>query len=223
MDTRVDSGLVEVWADGDHDGVVNMARDEGLLVEADRGKIVARVYGWTEPWVTLGRFQQPERALLPSNTVPYTIRPTGGKAVLHGHDVTIGLAAPLASLGADGRRLSSVYRAVCGPLVAALCESGRNAVLAEETAFVRNAGLVADCFAHISPNDIVDPATGQKVCGCALKVTENSVLVQASVPCGKPFVDPAEVFAKPAQMSLGCAIDLDVLARALKLRLQLLA
>ena len=179
------------------DGPTNMAADAALL---EAGRMAVRVYSWSSVWVTLGRYQRPETALVEGCSVPWAMRPTGGKAVLHGHDVTLGLAVPLSSLGLPegSRRLGDVYRAVVGPMVAALCDCGVPAALAETTPFVRSAGKVADCFAHVSPNDIVGP-DGRKVCGCALKLTASAVLVQASIPAGPPLVDPATVYANPAQ------------------------
>lgn len=187
-----------VIEDGVHDGHINMSRDEALLAEVSRGGFFARVYGWDGPWVTLGRFQTPERALLPGAPIQSIVRPTGGKAVLHGHDVTLGLAANLDSLGVKERSISAVYRAIISPLISALQESGLNCDLAENTRFVASAGKTADCFAHIAPNDVVDVNTGTKVCGCALRVVRDAVLVQASIPAGTPLIDPTQVFASPA-------------------------
>ncbi len=125
------------------------------------------------------------------------MRPTGGKAVLHGHDVTVGLAAPIALLGAE-RRLKPVYRAVVEPIAAALRVCGVRARLAEDTRYAGSGVRSADCFAFSSANDVIDEDTGQKVCGCALKLTEKAVLLQASIPNGAPLVDPARVIRNAA-------------------------
>ena len=200
-------------------GVENMARDAALLERAEAGGIHMRVYSWDGPWVSLGRFQKPERALLDPSGTSWVMRPTGGKAVLHGHDATLGLAANLRDLDIPdeaARRVSVVYRAVVGPVVEALALAGVPAVLAEETAHVRSAGHTADCFAHVSPNDVVDPATGEKVCGCALRVTERAVLLQASIPLGEPLVDPALVFESPHAAGGERMLDLEDFARSLR-------
>jgi len=170
-----------------------MRRDLALLGRAESGQIGWRVYGWEGLWVTLGRFQSPERDLVDPLSTKWVLRPTGGKAVLHGHDVTIGLAAPLAQLDADSRSIKSVYRVVIAPIVAALRACGVPAGLAEETRFSNSGPRTADCFAFSSSNDIVDAETGRKLCGCALRLTHSAVLVQASIPNGLPLVDPASV------------------------------
>ncbi|MCC7433914.1 MAG: hypothetical protein IT363_04460 [Methanoregulaceae archaeon] len=190
--------MIVVCRDGALDGPTNMDRDRDLLAAAERGLGGARVYRWDRAWISLGVFQQAERDVLPGCEVPTVLRPTGGKAVLHGHDETIGLALPLAWIGGDVRSIKVAYRAVIGPIVSAMRACGVPAALAEETRFVKSEGRTADCFAHVSPNDVVDERSGLKVCGCALKLTQHAVLVQASLPNGMPLVDPQRVFAKPS-------------------------
>jgi lipoate-protein ligase A len=197
------------------DGHANMARDRENLARAEQGGIHARVYTWDGPWVSLGRFQKPERAL--KSDIDHVLRPTGGKAVLHGHDVTVSIAADLGALGIEGsRRVATVYRAVVGPLVQALNASGIEAILAERTTHVRNTGHTADCFAHVSPNDVVDPETGEKVCGCALRVTERAVLLQASIPVAPPLIDLGLVFDNPHVPATERDVSPDRLAEALR-------
>lgn len=210
--------MIKVVREGQTDGVTNMRRDVALFEAAETGTAGGRVYEWDGPWVSLGKFQSVERALLPHSEVCWVMRPTGGKAVLHGHDVTIGLAVPLATIGVeDNRSLGPAYRAVVRIIVAALRDCGADAALGEDTAFVGTKGKTADCFAHVAPNDIVNRQTGQKVCGCALKLGAKSVLVQASVPVRAPLVDPCTVFANPAVSTWTC-VDADELASALGVR-----
>lgn len=205
---------MQVTTDGRLDGVVNMERDRSLLVEAEKGIAGCRVYRWDGPWVSLGASQNPRRELLDSELAPWVMRPTGGKAVLHGHDETVGLAVPLDVLGVSSRSVKAAYRAVVGPLVEALNRCGLTCVLAEGTRYVGSGPRTADCFAHVSPNDIVDPRTGMKVCGCALRLTEKAVLVQASIPNGVPLIDPQRLFAQPAVVN-PVRWDGDSLAEAL--------
>lgn len=185
-----------------------MARDAELLSRAENGAPGCRVYAWDGPWISLGRQQSAAHDLLGSNPVPWVMRPTGGRAVLHGHDVTVGLAVPLPMLvqpGESAERLSrsvrTVYRRLAAPLVSALNACGMPAALAEHTPFSGHGPKSADCFAHISPNDIVDRQTGLKACGCALRLTARAVLVQASIPNGRPLIDPRLVFAQPQPAS----------------------
>lgn len=199
---------LELVEDGCHDGPTNMARDLALLSALADSHATARIYRWAGPWISLGAFQREDREILGGCRVPMVRRPTGGKAVLHGHDVTLGLAARLESLlpgvpaGIRDRAVKRAYRALAVPIVAALRQCGLDASLAEETPFVRAGARTGDCFAHVSPNDIVDSKTGVKVCGCALSLAGGAVLLQASIPCSEPLVDPSTVFPTPHAASV---------------------
>ena len=204
---------IEVRNDQPADGPNNMDLDRALLASSGNGGLEARVYSWAGPWISLGRFQSPDRDLL-SQAIPFVMRPTGGKAVLHGHDATVALAAPLAGIGCSPRDVKRAYRCICRPLVSALRSCGLDATLAEETAYVGSGIKTSDCFAFNSPNDVVNPATGKKVCGCALLLTESSVLVQASIPCGEPSIDPKSIL-REASDYVGPRWDRSKLAAAL--------
>ena len=102
------------------DGPFNMTEDARLLSVAEEGRAGWRVYGWDGPWISLGCYQSASKDLLDPELVPFVMRPTGGKAVLHGHDVTVGLALPLSLLSEVSgieeeklaRSLRTVYRII---------------------------------------------------------------------------------------------------------------
>lgn len=177
------------------DGVENMARDAAMLRRAEEGSAAMRLYGWAGPWVSLGRSQRASRALLPGCPAAWVRRPTGGRAVLHGHDLTWSLAAPLDRI-ASSRRLTAVHAALMAPLAEAMRECGVDVKLADPRP--ASSGGSADCFAFSAAVDLVSAQDGRKVCGCALRMTQQAVLLQASIPVGEPLVDPALVFAAPA-------------------------
>lgn len=176
-----------------------MARDAELWELARKSGLHARVYTWDGAWVSLGKNQSINSAILPNAPVKVVVRPTGGKAVLHGHDVTIGLAGNLHDLQiSDSRRIKEVYRVAIQPVIDALVKIGIPAALAEDTVFCGSgrSGRM-DCFAHTSPNDVVSTETGAKICGSALVVDESAFLAQISIPSGAPLVDPKLVFDSP--------------------------
>lgn len=172
------------------DGHTNMSRDVELFRRASQeGVAGVRIYEWNGPWVSLGRFQDPTTVIPPGSVTPWVIRPTGGAAVLHGHDLTVGAAAPVARLGSDSRKMKAIYRLLVAPIVAALNECGVSACLGEESApSLRSAS--PDCFATCMPNDVVDFTSGRKLVGCALRVTREAALVQCSIPVTAPLVRP---------------------------------
>lgn len=171
-----------------------MRRDQDLL---DLDAPAIRIYGWTEPWVTLGRYQSRD-GLKPGLSVPTTVRPTGGRAVLHGHDLTVGMAVCYRDLGTQPRKLRETYRAMARPLIAGLRAAGIPAGLGEELAKAGRTRGSADCFLAASDNDIVNLTTGAKVCGCALRMDRDRALIQASIPIETPWIDPGEVYVVPA-------------------------
>ncbi len=173
-------------------GPENMAADLAILSQAEKGATCCRAYRWNSPWVSVGRHQDPNRDLV-SGVVPFVRRPTGGKAVLHGHDWTVGMAIPLARFGVGSRSLGPLYRRIVAPVVDALSRCGLRACLAEERGAVDRFAGTGDCFAIRAPLDIVDRWTGQKLGGCALRVTDSAVLAQISIPVGSALVPPESV------------------------------
>lgn len=168
------------------DGPTHMALDAALLARAEEsGEAGWRVYRWDGPWVSLGRFQRSERAV-PPDWDRWCMRPTGGRAVLHGHDVTFAYALPHEG---DARAVKTLYRRLIAPLVEALNACSLECRLAETTRYVGRGRESEDCFAFRSPNDVICPDTGLKVCGCALRATDRGALLQASVPAGPTLVE----------------------------------
>jgi lipoate-protein ligase A len=205
---------VRVFIDPDKTAASQMARDHELFEAARCGESSARVYQWDKTWVTLGRFQKPSETLVDPDALNWTVRETGGAAVLHGHDLTLGIAVPV--VGAAGVR--EVYRKLVMPIVLALQDLGLDAVLGEEAGFAdRREG--AYCFLGKSQNDVVSARTGQKLCGCALRVTREAALLQASIPIHEPSVR-AELVIQDSGADLWTELDATQLARSLTVRLE---
>lgn len=205
---------MRIAVDGAFGGVENMSRDVALLAEVDSsGGAAARIYGWDRPWVSLGRFQSADRDLLPDCPAPWVVRPTGGRAVLHGHDLTLAIAVAYEAWPAVPSRRSprALARELTRPIARALADCGVVAMPGEETGRHFRS---TDCFAHAAPTDLADTETGTKLCGAALRLTDRAVLLQASIPLGPPLIDPALVFAAPAVPHMR-PIDRTVLERGL--------
>jgi lipoate-protein ligase A len=163
-----------LW-DAPADGPTNMARDSAMLLTIGPNEVRARLYEWNGPWVTLGRFQSSSGFDL------WVRRPTGGRAVYHGQDWTISIAAGLPGLGIGPKQIRAGYRLLTRPILDALTACRANAALAERTTHVTPTGpSQVSCFATTAPLDLVD-GTGQKLCGVALRTTESAILLQASL------------------------------------------
>ena len=83
-----------------HDGPDNMALDEALMDRARRtGETVLRTYTWSTPTLSLGRNQHArglyDLAAVHEAGIVAIRRPTGGRALLHHHEITYSVTAPI--------------------------------------------------------------------------------------------------------------------------------
>ena len=111
-----------------------MANDTAMLAAAEAGSPGIRLYPWYASCVTLGRFQEPNDALVSQDKWPWAHRPTGGAAVLHGHDVTLTVTVPLSAIPRQNARpnVRAVYRALAQVAIEFLAKNGVSARLAED-------------------------------------------------------------------------------------------
>jgi len=157
-----------------------MIRDRDLLDSARRGLAVCRVYQWDADAVTLGRFQKVERVLPCSESRPrWFRRPTGGKAVQHGRDLTVAIALPRIAQPATLRQIGAIYEVLVRPLLLSFRDVGIPAGIGSEFCSRING---EDCFGVATKYDLVYQGTGAKLGGCALRVEESAVLLQPSFP-----------------------------------------
>jgi len=150
-------------------------RLDGEMLESAALRCAARVYSWTQPWISLGRFQ---RDFIAEDGCPMVRRPTGGRAVRHGDDLTVAIAVGLNCLQLDSRRVAEIYRHLVIPLCAGFDAIGDPV---KPVSHREAAGDERDCFRVRSGFDLVSPE-GDKRCGVALRVSGAAVLLQASMP-----------------------------------------
>ena len=116
-DERQKSGL-RVWRDPPAAGGLNMAADEALAKKSEEtNSVLMRLYGWQPHTVSLGCFQKItdfSKAGVLAHW-PVVRRPSGGGAIIHGTDITYGLAVP--SSHEWSKRTEDLYSAVHGALV----------------------------------------------------------------------------------------------------------
>ena len=161
-----------------------MAADAALLAELARqaGPPAVRVYTWDRPSVSFGRLQPeaPVRALYPD--LPLVRRPTGGRAVLHGNDLTISVAVRLESLPADSRSVLASHHLLMGSVLRALQALGLEACFGGCALGSQN-GIV-NCFELSAACDLIDSRTGKKLVGSAQRRENDALLQQMSLPLG---------------------------------------
>jgi lipoate-protein ligase A len=95
--------IVSEWRlidSGPGDAFYNMALDEAIATGVRKGAAAPtlRLYGWDRPSLTLGCFQKTADINIEycrSHDIPVVRRPTGGRAILHGDELTYSLSAKL--------------------------------------------------------------------------------------------------------------------------------
>lgn len=173
-------------------GGMNMALDEVLLHEVASGRSlpVLRLYRWRPEAVSLGYFQRNEvvnHAFCHSSGIDLVRRLTGGRAVLHGQEVTYAVIA-----GGRDRfpvRIEESYRKIAEVLYATLRSLGIEAELAPVRREGRERALPAACFEAAAGYELL--YRGQKIVGSAQKRRGDFFLQHGSIPLE---LDPHRLF-----------------------------
>ena len=174
----------------------NMAVDEAIFehVAAGDAPPTLRIYGWEPPGVSLGYFQslQPgvDRAAVRRYGYGLVRRPTGGRAIIHHHEVTYSVCIRIADLAAGSSVLES-YRAISRGIEQGLACLGVPARLLAErrerggpSARPAEGGaahqLPTVCFAKAAAGDMV--VEGRKIVGSAQMRRNGAILQHGSIP-----------------------------------------
>jgi lipoate-protein ligase A len=159
-----------------------MALDEALLASAiETGSPTLRFYCWSGPWLSLGYRQRLDVEHLAACTgagVGVVRRTTGGRAVLHGEDLTYAVVAREETLPAG---LAATYAFVAEVLQQALAALGVVAEPAPRRAAARR-GEAFDCFAEPAADELC--AGGRKLIGSAQRRAGGGVLQHGSIRLG---------------------------------------
>ncbi len=165
------------------DGAWNMAVDEALLLEAERGGgPTLRLYTWRPHTLSLGANQRGgpkvDWTRLERDGYGVVRRPTGGRAILHAEELTYSVTAP----APPGGTLAA-YRWLAGGLKAGLASVGIEVGL-EKTRRTRAAGLETrnPCFTAAGRYELV--AGGRKVVGSAQRRRGGWLMQHGSILLG---------------------------------------
>ncbi|MBA4372851.1 MAG: hypothetical protein C0402_08290 [Thermodesulfovibrio sp.] len=169
---------------GPCEAAFNMALDEALAFSVRQGSSppVLRFYGWKKPSVTLGCFQRTADIDLEyclEQKVPVVRRPTGGRAVLHGAELTYSFSARTDLSFFSGGLINS-YRSISVAFYQALLHCGLQADARRE----REKGAVLAgsplCFQSSSYGEML--LHNRKIVGAAQKRWPDGLLQQGSLP-----------------------------------------
>src|SRR6266571_7792400 len=160
---------------------MNMAIDESVLAHHLKGEAppTLRVFRWSQPSISLGRFQSIEREieldLCQQRDVPLVRRPTGGRAVYHRDEFTYSIVISKRFGVPSG--VIAAYAFLAQGLLAALTFLGVQAELSDERV---SKNPSAACFASSTQADLT--SGGFKLIGSAQVWKEDTLLQQGSSP-----------------------------------------
>jgi lipoate-protein ligase A len=167
----------------DYPGAFHMAVDEALMETVGSGESppTFRAYTWRPYAVSLGRSQRQsirlDRRKCLEAGVDVVVRPSGGRAVLHGDDVTY--SAVFSSEGVlGGGGVRATYRRLAGVLLRALVYLGIEADLARSRG-LENRVPALPCFTVAAKDEIL--VGGRKLIGSAQRRTKSAVLQHGSI------------------------------------------
>lgn len=119
------------------------------------------------------------------------MRPSGGRAVLHGDDVTYAVVLP-GDGNVGGGGVAQTYRRVAAVLTSALGDLGVETDLADTRA-VGGPGAVLPCFTSAARDEILHK--GRKLVGSAQRRTRTAVLQHGAILAGGSQGDLASLIA----------------------------
>ncbi|MGQ9623335.1 MAG: lipoate--protein ligase family protein [Candidatus Caldatribacteriaceae bacterium] len=174
--------LLRVLYDPPLSGYENMARDEALLEECQKPTL--RFFSWEKETLSLGRYQRTDSldfSYLEERDIPFVRRSTGGRAILHGDEVTFSLFLPREGEGYLHREFYERVREVVGRALEDVGIFVDGAV--RSRAFLDSPA----CFSLVLPHEL--SVGRKKVGGIAQAQTERGNLFEASFPL---FLDRRE-------------------------------
>ncbi len=163
------------------DAALNMAIDEAILIHHLKGEAppTLRVFRWSQPSISLGRFQSLEREIeleiCQQRGVALIRRPTGGRAVYHRDEFTYSIVISKRYGVPSG--IVNAYAYLAQGLLAALRLLGVQAEISDERV---NKHPSAACFASSTQADLT--SGGFKLVGSAQVWKEDALLQQGSLP-----------------------------------------
>ncbi|MBI1802932.1 MAG: lipoate--protein ligase family protein [Ignavibacteriae bacterium] len=185
---------------GFHSGSFNMEFDEALAGQFDssRDDALLRIYGWKPYAISLGIHQRMEDfdlQRLSDEGIDIVRRPTGGRAILHAHELTYSIV-----MSAGDRGVREVYRYIGRGLLEGLNILGISAQLSEDderlTTPLSNPASIP-CFSSSAKCEI--RFEGKKIVGSAQRRYGTIILQHGSFLLGTEHKRITEFLAQHVQ------------------------
>jgi lipoate-protein ligase A len=177
-----------------------MALDEALAVSSRSGASppTLRLYGWQQKAVSLGCFQKTtdiDLEFCHAENIAVVRRPTGGRAILHGCEMTYSVSAQ--NEGAFSHGLFHTYHFIGIALKGAIEAMGGAVSLKMEKAPERRLVKSPVCFESTSYGEI-SGLDGRKLAGSAQQRKRDGFLQQGSIPYVMDHEKTGRVFGRDA-------------------------
>ncbi len=183
---------------GIQDAATNMAIDEAVLIHHLRDEVppTLRVFRWSQPSISLGRFQRLEQEIrldaCQQQGVALVRRPTGGRAVYHRDEFTYSIVISKDYEVPSG--VVAAYTYLAQGIIAALAELGVAAELSEGRV---SKNPSAACFASSTQADLT--SGGYKMVGSAQVWREHALLQQGSLPLDDRSAEFYDLLSFPSE------------------------
>ncbi|RMG75025.1 MAG: lipoate--protein ligase family protein [Nitrospirae bacterium] len=168
---------------GSEDAYLNMAIDEAIAMMVLEGNSppTLRFYGWKGRAVTLGAFQrlsEINREYCEKSFIPLVRRPTGGRAILHGEDLTYSFSS-LNSPPFFSENLLKTYAYISQAFLKGFMKMGVDVEFKKRRERGRVLTGSSLCFQSVSYGEIT--LKGKKLIGSAQKRWKRGFLQQGSL------------------------------------------
>ena len=186
---------------------MNMAIDESILTHHLKDEVppTLRVFRWSQPSISVGRFQSIEREIVSEvclgRGVALVRRPTGGRAVYHRDEFTYSIVINKHYGVPSG--VVAAYAFLSQGLLAALIYLGVQAELSDERVSKHPS---AACFASSTQADLT--SKGFKLIGSAQVWKDNTLLQQGSLPLDDCAAEFFTMLCFPNEAAMNVALDL---------------
>lgn len=188
------------------DAAMNMAIDESVLTHHLNGEVppTLRVFRWSQPSISLGRFQSIEREIVSERCqqlgVALVRRPTGGRAVYHHEEFTYSIVISKRYGVPPG--VVAAYAYLAQGLLAALRLLGIQAELSDERVSKHPS---AACFSSSTQADLT--SGGFKLIGSAQVWKDDALLQQGSLPLDDQSAEFFSMLRFPNEVAREEALD----------------
>jgi len=187
-------------------GQMNMEADRyfGEVITPDLPMV--RFYTWDKPTISFGCNQNPSKRIdlvsCQRDHIPVVQRPTGGRELLHGHDLCYCVAMPHAA-GTTALQAKQIFARITDVLIVGLSNMGITAEWRNLSNRPRT--MPGPCFAQTDAGEIT--VAEKKLIASAQRVFERCTIQEGSIPLIRPIIELTNYLKTADRESMRLAMD----------------